>query len=426
MKRNIKNQSGQSLVEILIGLAVGAILIGGAGLGISFMLRSSGSNESFQTASGLVKEISEKVRAFGGANWHAIYNLAKGTDTHYFLNPTSTTLLVVEGEEGILDNDVMNGLVGKWNFDEASGTITYDGMGNSINGTLTNESIRSTSTCRVSNCVDFDGSNRINFTGANFKYTTGSFSYWIKFDEKDITGTIFHLYEGATTDYIRSHIDSNNDMDLVIEDDNSLKVYVTYDMDNLGEFTGNWYYIAWVQDGSSVKLYINGAEMILSGTNSGSWWSSHLLGDLVMRLGDGWAYFTGWLDDFRIYNRALSEAEIKRIYESGTYKRYFTLENACRTNDASSTISGVAPCGGGYFEDPSLQKITSYTTWRSGEDTEEVKIIDYLLRWKNRVFHQTDWSGGGEGDEVYVVPEEYYATSTNIDTDSGSIRLHNL
>lgn len=215
-------------------------------------------------------------------------------------------------------------------------------------------------------------------------------------------------------------------MDLVIEDDNAGKISVRYDMDNLGDFPGNWFHVAWTQDGSSVKLYVNGEERILTGTNSGSWWTSHLLNNLSMRFGYAWAYFDGWLDDFRIYNRALSADEVKQLYESPAFSRYFTVEDVCRTNDASSTISGVTPCETGSVDDPSTQRVTSIVEWASSGNITDLALVDYITRWKNAVFQQTDWLGGSGDENVYTQPGTTYASSTNIDLESGSIRIHNL
>ncbi len=421
-----QKRDGQSLIEVLIGLTIGALLIGAAAMGIAFMLRSTSTNDNLQMASGMAQSSIDKVRAFSGADWQNIYGLTKGTSTSYYLAASSTRFFVVEGKEGVVGNDITNGLMGRWGFDEATGTVAYDMSGNGINGNFINNPIRATSTCVVGYCMNFAGSSNISSSNANFKYTTGTFSYWAKFNQKNVTGGLFHLYEGSTTDYIRSYIDSGNQMDLVIEDDNAGKISVRYDMDNLGDFPGNWFHVAWTQDGSSVKLYVNGEERILTGTNSGSWWTSHLLNNLSMRFGYAWAYFDGWLDDFRIYNRALSADEVKQLYESPAFSRYFTVEDVCRTNDASSTISGVTPCETGSVDDPSTQRVTSIVEWASSGNITDLALVDYITRWKNAVFQQTDWLGGSGDENVYTQPGTTYASSTNIDLESGSIRIHNL
>lgn len=75
-----------------------------------------------------------------------------------------------------------------------------------------------------------------------------------------------------------------------------------------------WNYVACTFDGSMQRLYLNGklvAQQTLSGVvicdtdpvRLGAWWK-----------GDPF-FFDGLLDEFRIYNRALSETEIRQLYK---------------------------------------------------------------------------------------------------------------
>jgi len=88
---------------------------------------------------------------------------------------------------------------------------------------------------------------------------------------------------------------------------------------NLGSITpNNWYMITLVYDGSNLKGYINGE---FKGSTSGA--LSHP-SSLYIALGaadstncgDG-TYFGGIIDEFRFYTRALSEEEIRLLYEQG-------------------------------------------------------------------------------------------------------------
>lgn len=63
---------GQSLIEILIGIAIGAILIGGAAATITLTLRSNVQNKNIQTASSLSQAILDKVTVYADADWHNI------------------------------------------------------------------------------------------------------------------------------------------------------------------------------------------------------------------------------------------------------------------------------------------------------------------------------------------------------------------
>ena len=129
---------------------------------------------------------------------------------------------------------------------------------------------------------------------------------------------VIHIYESSTTDYLRSYIHPDGLIDLKIEDNDIVKVNV--------EATSalplnTWSHIVWTQDGNGVKLYVNGVNKGLIGTNSGEWWTNHLSA-FMTNIGCGWAYFNGLIDDVRIYNRALSADEIQALYSNsaGRYK----------------------------------------------------------------------------------------------------------
>ncbi len=95
---NRKSQQGQSLIELLIAVTVGAILVGSAAILLVTALKASSQNKFIQTASFLAQDLVEKVTVFAEAKWYCpsgsttncgIYNLLKD-GTHYYLNVDST------------------------------------------------------------------------------------------------------------------------------------------------------------------------------------------------------------------------------------------------------------------------------------------------------------------------------------------------
>ena len=81
---------------------------------------------------------------------------------------------------------------------------------------------------------------------------------------------------------------------------------------------GVWYHIVGVYDGSDSKIYVNGIE---KGSESGNFFgystSDHVtIGALYL----GSYYFNGILDEIRIYNTALSTAQIQALYLAGLPK----------------------------------------------------------------------------------------------------------
>jgi beta-galactosidase len=77
---------------------------------------------------------------------------------------------------------------------------------------------------------------------------------------------------------------------------------------------GKWHHIAGVYDGTRMDLYVD-CELDASASARGSIYANHeplYIGENSERPGRTWK---GLIDDVRIYNYALSEAEIKALYD---------------------------------------------------------------------------------------------------------------
>src|SRR3989338_10796871 len=116
------NNDGQSLIEILVALAVGTILIIAAVSIIAPALRANTQADKVQVASALGKELLENVRVFSEADWHNISNLATGSADKYFLFSARSQFVAATGTEGISADGIASGTVGYWKLDEATGT----------------------------------------------------------------------------------------------------------------------------------------------------------------------------------------------------------------------------------------------------------------------------------------------------------------
>ena len=89
--------SGQSLVEVLLAVAIGAILIVAAVAVIVPALQENTEAAKIQTASSLGKELLDDVRVWSEGNWNNVLALATGTINTYYLNATSSPFSVVSG-----------------------------------------------------------------------------------------------------------------------------------------------------------------------------------------------------------------------------------------------------------------------------------------------------------------------------------------
>jgi len=104
MKQNTRNnfRSGQSLIEILIAVAVGAILIGGVLTVISPSLRINTDARRTQIGAGIAKELAEGVRVLSESGWHSIADLAITSLNPHYLITSSSPFTATSGIEVVM------------------------------------------------------------------------------------------------------------------------------------------------------------------------------------------------------------------------------------------------------------------------------------------------------------------------------------
>lgn len=425
----LRAQEGQSLMEIIIGLGIGAILIGTASFGIAFTLRSTTANQSLAGASQLTQGVLDNVQSFSNANWQNIYNLGKTSSNQYFLVASGTAFLAVRGDEGIAGDDVTSGLIGKWGFDEdaaSTSTLTYDATGNGDNGTLINGTSRASSTCKIANCMSFNAtsSNYIDVPSTStLNFTTnGTFSISVWVNPNTFSGTwrrgIMRQESYLTSGYRFGFSTAGQPLFWTTQSGGTLNLSGSVNLT-----LNQWNHLVVTYNNQQAYLYLNGAQI---GSATGTYIAGSnpvLFGYIVSE------YFSGLLDDVRYYNRALSAGEVTQLYNSQVFKRYFYVDDVCRTDDSSGDISSsTTPCASGTTNDPLTQKITAIVQWSAGAGNDEVSLSRYVTRWSNFSFHQTDWSGGSGQDGPLTNPNDEYFSGSNIITTStlGSFQIQNL
>ena len=197
------------------------------------------------------------------------------------------------------------GLVAAYAFEEATGLVSADASGNANTGTLTNGPVWSTG--RNGGALQFDGVDdrvRVNdaavldlSTAATFEawvYPTVAPSGWRTILQKEVDAYIFaastHLNTPSSGGTFNGVCCTN--------------VYAPAALP-----VNTWTHLAASYDGAQIRLYINGAQVavtaasgILRAERNPLW----IGGNAVYG-----EHFQGKLDDLRIYNRALSAAEIQ-------------------------------------------------------------------------------------------------------------------
>lgn len=92
---------GQSLVEVLIAIAVGMIMVIGAITAVVPSLRIQGNSVRVQVAAALGKELLDNTRVFAESNWAALAALSTSSAVHYYLNASSSPFTTSTGEQAI-------------------------------------------------------------------------------------------------------------------------------------------------------------------------------------------------------------------------------------------------------------------------------------------------------------------------------------
>jgi hypothetical protein len=177
-----------------------------------------------------------------------------------------------------------------------------------------------TASGKIDSALSFDGNNDL-ITIPSATSLQGmaklTISTWIKISELAHWNTIIYKVTNDSTDYALyfTQINSYNSFRFGIW--TTVGTYILTDAINHSEFLNTWVHFAAVYDGSLMTIYINGSLQATTLAATGTIKTSTQ--NLV--IGEDINYdrnFAGVIDEVRVYNRALSAAEIKADYYSGS------------------------------------------------------------------------------------------------------------
>lgn len=241
------------------------------------------------------------------------------------------------------DTLIASSLVGYWKFDEGEGEVAYDSSGNGNNGVLLNGV--SWADGIDGYAVSFDGiddyisipddpSLDVSGTGLTFSawiYSPGFHDLGYIMGKADISGDwndmawwLLPRSSGAIRYAINSGGTTIERLDIPV-----------------GLTTDEWQHVAVVYDGSFMRFYHNGVVED-SFPKSGN---LHVNNAPVIIGLDAWAptsYYLGYMDEVRIYDRALSQDEISCLA-----KGCVDCQGCCRCGDVNG--DGTANVGDAVF-----------------------------------------------------------------------------
>ena len=286
----------------------------------------------FYSASGgiFMRESNRWPISFGGAEQILSGTLNDPTSTKDIWSGRLVVLASGGSTSGVLITTVP-GLVGYWKLDEGSGTQLKDssGWGNPANIT------GSPSWVPVATglAMTFNGSTHgVVSDQANLNATTAlSLAAWVKPNQLATQDVISRATFGSFDGYALS-LGSNG------------KAFVQFNQASVGDAfklessssyptSGNtWMHVAATYDGTTMRLYINGVQ-----ESSASGPAAIAASALSIGIGgqsNGSRRFRGDMDDVRVYNRALTPAEVATLAGNGPVKADLMVTK----NDSVTTV----------------------------------------------------------------------------------------
>ncbi|MBI4036041.1 prepilin-type N-terminal cleavage/methylation domain-containing protein [Candidatus Daviesbacteria bacterium] len=205
----------------------------------------------------------------------------------------------------------LNGLVGYWDFNEGTDTKVADKSGYGHTGTWSTASWDPNG--KIGSAGQFNGSNYVSLGANALGSMSGPFtiSAWVK-PADNSTGAIFGTRSGG--DYT---------FDMKLQNGNTIhgdigtgSAWITTGADATFSYSIDfWYHITYVVTTTGYTIYANGNQ-VGSGTYASS---TPMLYDATRNVyigqyGGNGEFFNGSIDEVRIYNRALTPAEITASY----------------------------------------------------------------------------------------------------------------
>jgi alpha-mannosidase len=203
-----------------------------------------------------------------------------------------------------------SGLVVAYAFQAGTGTSAVDGSGHNNHGTLTNGPIW-TSAGKYGNAISFDGTDdhvvAADSPSADLG-ATGTIAAWVKF-------TSLNRWHGIVA---KGNANANGAHNYALELNRSNRFQCIWGngsgavslVSTVGPVIGQFYHVACVWTGTTLQLYVNGqvdvsvAQSLTPAANSAPLY--------IGQFGGNTDRLHGVIDEVRIYNRALSPAEVQQ------------------------------------------------------------------------------------------------------------------
>jgi len=216
---------------------------------------------------------------------------------------------------GSSGGDITTGLIGHWRLDDTSGTTAADSSGNGLTGAITGNPVKG-GAGQVGAAFDFDGNDYISMGNPAALQLTGSMtlSAWVRIDAPLSGSPVIVNKRGDSTD---------QGWALRANGAGPLEFIVAYSASGYAArkssttlAVNTWYQVVGVYNASAqtMDVYING--VLDNGASAGTIPSAQRNSGQnvnIARQPTNANFWNGAIDDVRVYNRALSAADIAAL-----------------------------------------------------------------------------------------------------------------
>lgn len=209
---------------------------------------------------------------------------------------------------------LQDGLVSYFKLDDGSGTLAADSSGNDHDGTLIQPELVWVPGYDGSGlgCPGADIASRLEFPTTGMSVTAGSISLFGYLYDPQPTQTRYFFGHTAQPEFnsrIQIYMDSGTTLDI------GLGATHAKAPDIMALKTKTWYHVALTWDNGAYVVYVDGKKV-----NEGTYTGLTSLNTIANIGNDGskapYETFGGVLDEVRIYNRAITAAEVQQIFQT--------------------------------------------------------------------------------------------------------------
>jgi hypothetical protein len=240
-----------------------------------------------------------------------LYNRAlSGTEVGNLYNSYSSQINVLSNPNASPNPNLFQGMVGYWPFNgNAKDATAYRN-----NGTVTGATLTTDRKGRANSAYAFNGagSTYVSIADNAILDITGdvTVSAWIKpaAATQNTNARIVTKYDGTNIDYLMAYNGTTQIMRFLVDANSRVTALSTTSIND----PAKWYHLVGVRSGSTVYLYVNGSQEGSAAVTGATHTNNFPL--VVGADSGGGNSFNGSIDDVRVWNRGLSQAEVTALY----------------------------------------------------------------------------------------------------------------